>query len=96
MAAERGGPDKRSGRSNMSMKAHSVGSQGLVTSIEGLGTMGMTAMYGTPDDAEDVQCDFVLSSTTGHRLVIFRPQPGSATAENFEFLDVLGRQSFEG
>ncbi|GII54690.1 DNA-binding protein [Planotetraspora thailandica] len=44
----------------------------------------------------DVQCDFVLSSTTGHRLVIFRPQPGSATAENFEFLDVLGHQSFEG
>ncbi|GAA4569280.1 helix-turn-helix transcriptional regulator [Planotetraspora kaengkrachanensis] len=43
----------------------------------------------------DVQCDFVLSSTTGHRLVIFRPQPGSATAENFEFLDVLGHQSFE-
>ncbi|SDJ84910.1 Predicted oxidoreductase [Nonomuraea jiangxiensis] len=29
-----------------------VGSQGLVTSVEGLGTMGMTAMYGTPDDAE--------------------------------------------
>jgi hypothetical protein len=44
----------------------------------------------------DVQCDFVLSSTTGHRLVIFRPQPGSTTAENFEFLDALGRQSFEG
>ncbi|GAA1266571.1 DNA-binding protein [Planotetraspora silvatica] len=43
----------------------------------------------------DVQCDFVLSSTTGQRLVIFRPQPGSATAENFEFLDVLGQQSFE-
>jgi transcriptional regulator with XRE-family HTH domain len=44
----------------------------------------------------DVQCDFVLSSTTGHRLVIFRPQPGSATAANFEFLDALGHQSFEG
>ncbi|GAA4591803.1 helix-turn-helix transcriptional regulator [Planotetraspora phitsanulokensis] len=43
----------------------------------------------------DVQCDFVLSATGGHRLVIFRPQPGSATAENFEFLDVLGHQSFE-
>jgi transcriptional regulator with XRE-family HTH domain len=44
----------------------------------------------------DVQCDLVLSSTTGHRLVIFRPQPGSTTAENFEFLNVLGHQSFEG
>jgi hypothetical protein len=44
----------------------------------------------------DVQCDFVLSSTTGHRLVVFRPQPGSATAENFEFLNVLGQQKFEG
>jgi transcriptional regulator with XRE-family HTH domain len=44
----------------------------------------------------DVQCDFVLSTTTGHRLVIFRPQPGSATAANFEFLDALGPQSFDG
>ncbi|WP_090937144.1 aldo/keto reductase [Nonomuraea jiangxiensis] len=34
------------------MKMRAVGSQGLVTSVEGLGTMGMTAMYGTPDDAE--------------------------------------------
>ncbi|MFC7646998.1 hypothetical protein ACFQX6_45520 [Streptosporangium lutulentum] len=39
-----------------------------------------------------MQCDVVLSSTTGHRMVIFRPQPGSTTAENFEFLDVLGRR----
>jgi aryl-alcohol dehydrogenase-like predicted oxidoreductase len=38
----------------MVMKTHAVGTQGLVTSIEGLGTMGMTAMYGTPDDAESV------------------------------------------
>jgi aryl-alcohol dehydrogenase-like predicted oxidoreductase len=36
------------------MNTHPVGSQGLVTSVEGLGTMGMTAMYGTPDDAEAV------------------------------------------
>ncbi|WP_344049610.1 aldo/keto reductase [Planotetraspora silvatica] len=36
----------------MSMNTHPVGGQGLVTSVEGLGTMGMTAMYGTPDDAE--------------------------------------------
>lgn len=43
----------------------------------------------------DVQCDIILSSTTGHRLVIFRPQPGSTTAANFEFLDVLGEQKFD-
>lgn len=43
----------------------------------------------------DVQCDFVLSSTTGQRLVIFRPQPGSSTAEHFEFLEVLGDQAFD-
>jgi aryl-alcohol dehydrogenase-like predicted oxidoreductase len=36
------------------MKTHSVGGEGLATSVEGLGTMGMTAMYGTPDDAEAV------------------------------------------
>ncbi|SMD25376.1 helix-turn-helix transcriptional regulator [Kibdelosporangium aridum] len=42
----------------------------------------------------DVQCDFVLSGT-GHRLVIFRPQPGSTTAANFEFLQVLGAQTFD-
>ncbi|MFC0541277.1 aldo/keto reductase [Kutzneria chonburiensis] len=34
------------------MKTHEVGSQGLTTSVEGLGTMGMTAMYGTPNDVE--------------------------------------------
>ncbi|MFF9105156.1 helix-turn-helix transcriptional regulator [Streptomyces rubrogriseus] len=43
----------------------------------------------------DVQCDIVLSSGTGHRLVIFRPQPGSTTVANFEFLDVLGGQTFD-
>jgi transcriptional regulator with XRE-family HTH domain len=43
----------------------------------------------------DVQCDVVLSYTTGHRLVIFRPQPGSTTAANFEFLEVLGGQTFD-
>lgn len=36
------------------MKTHPIGGQGLVTSVEGLGTMGMTAMYGTPDDAEAI------------------------------------------
>ncbi|TDC39364.1 XRE family transcriptional regulator [Micromonospora sp. 15K316] len=43
----------------------------------------------------DVQCDFVLSSTSGQRLVIFRPQPGSGTADSFDFLQVLGQQSFD-
>ncbi|MFJ4849631.1 MULTISPECIES: aldo/keto reductase [unclassified Streptomyces] len=33
------------------MRTHALGSQGLAASVEGLGTMGMTAMYGTPDDA---------------------------------------------
>jgi transcriptional regulator with XRE-family HTH domain len=45
--------------------------------------------------ALDVQCDVVLSATTGHRLVVFRPQPGSATAANLEFLNVLGEQTFD-
>jgi hypothetical protein len=39
---------------NIKMKTHAVGSQGLTTSVEGLGTMGMTAMYGARDDAESV------------------------------------------
>ncbi|MEV0719882.1 helix-turn-helix transcriptional regulator [Asanoa sp. NPDC050611] len=38
----------------------------------------------------DVQCDFVRSESTGQRLVIFRPQPGSHTADSFEFLRVIG------
>ncbi|GIF50555.1 helix-turn-helix protein [Asanoa ferruginea] len=38
----------------------------------------------------DVQCDFVRSESTGQRLVIFRPQPGSHTADSFEFLHALG------
>ncbi|MDG4824042.1 helix-turn-helix transcriptional regulator [Asanoa sp. WMMD1127] len=38
----------------------------------------------------DVQCDYVRSETTGQRLVVFRPQPGSHTADSFEFLRVLG------
>ncbi|MFJ4467619.1 helix-turn-helix transcriptional regulator [Streptomyces sp. NPDC089424] len=37
----------------------------------------------------DVQCDVVLGSVTGHRMVVFRPQPGSSTADQFEFLEVL-------
>ncbi|MEU6206523.1 aldo/keto reductase [Micromonospora musae] len=38
----------------MTLRKHAIGGQGLVASVEGLGTMGMTAMYGTPDDAESV------------------------------------------
>jgi transcriptional regulator with XRE-family HTH domain len=44
----------------------------------------------------DVQCDIVLSATTGHRMVIFRPQPGTTTAEGFDFLRVLGQQALDG
>ncbi len=43
----------------------------------------------------DVQCDVVLGTATGQRLVIFRPQPGSGAAEGFDFLRVLGVQSFD-
>jgi aryl-alcohol dehydrogenase-like predicted oxidoreductase len=38
----------------MSISTHAVGSQGLTTSIEGLGTMGMVAAYGTRDDQSSV------------------------------------------
>jgi transcriptional regulator with XRE-family HTH domain len=40
----------------------------------------------------DIQCDVVLSPGTGHRLVMFRPQPGTETAERIDFLRVLGSQ----
>ncbi|MEU1620323.1 helix-turn-helix transcriptional regulator [Streptomyces sp. NPDC005722] len=40
----------------------------------------------------DVQCDIVVSPATGHRMVIFRPQPGSSTAERFDFLEVISEQ----
>lgn len=43
----------------------------------------------------DVQCDFVLSTTTSQRLVIFRPQPGTATADGFDFLRALGEQPID-
>ncbi|MFF9105155.1 aldo/keto reductase [Streptomyces rubrogriseus] len=38
----------------MSISTHQIGSQGLITSVEGLGTMGMTAMYGTRDDEASI------------------------------------------
>jgi hypothetical protein len=123
----------------MSIEVRALGGQGLTASVEGLGTMGMTAAAaarrGTDAAADgliadllaagpefarywdemtveplrsmrkrlihphagelDVQCDIVLSVSTGHRLLMFRPQPGSATAANFEFLNVLGEQTFD-
>lgn len=42
----------------------------------------------------DLQCDVVLSPATGHRLIIFRPRPGSDAHEQIAFLDVLGDQQF--
>ncbi|CAL9640022.1 Aldo-keto reductase IolS (plasmid) [Streptomyces sp. enrichment culture] len=39
----------------MRIKTHAIGSQGLTASVQGLGTMGMTAMYGTRDDAGSVE-----------------------------------------
>ncbi|MET9880201.1 aldo/keto reductase [Actinacidiphila glaucinigra] len=39
----------------MGIRTHALGSQGLTVSVEGLGTMGMTAMYGTRDDAGSVE-----------------------------------------
>ncbi|GII54689.1 oxidoreductase [Planotetraspora thailandica] len=52
MVAERAAQQEKVDEHTMSMNTHPVGGQGLVTSVEGLGTMGMTAMYGTPDDTE--------------------------------------------
>ncbi|MFF8675406.1 helix-turn-helix transcriptional regulator [Streptomyces sp. NPDC015242] len=42
----------------------------------------------------DLQCDVVLSPATGHRLVIFRPRPGSNAHEQMALLGVLGNQKF--
>ncbi|MFG1603761.1 helix-turn-helix transcriptional regulator [Actinoplanes sp. NPDC049265] len=42
----------------------------------------------------DLQCDVVLSPATGHRLILFRPRPGSDAREQIAFLDVLGNQKF--
>ena len=40
----------------------------------------------------DLQCDVVLSPATGHRLIIFRPRPGSNAHEQMALLGVLGNQ----
>ncbi|MDQ0773286.1 aryl-alcohol dehydrogenase-like predicted oxidoreductase [Streptomyces aurantiacus] len=39
----------------MTLRTHTIGGRGLAASVEGLGTMGMTAMYGTPDEAEAIR-----------------------------------------
>ncbi|MFF8029469.1 aldo/keto reductase [Streptomyces sp. NPDC007896] len=40
---------------DMTLRTHKIGERGLVASVQGLGTMGMTAMYGTPDEAEAIR-----------------------------------------
>lgn len=44
----------------------------------------------------DLECDAVISPPSGQRLVLFRPQPGTGTAERLAMLGVLGTQSFAG
>lgn len=41
-----------------------------------------------------LQCDVVLSPPSGQRLVIFRPQPATGTAERLDMLRVVGTQTF--
>jgi aryl-alcohol dehydrogenase-like predicted oxidoreductase len=53
-AAEQAGCLRQHRRDRISMKQRNLGSQGLTTSAEGLGCMGMTAMYGMPDDEESI------------------------------------------
>lgn len=40
----------------------------------------------------DLQCDTVLSPPSGQRLVLFRGQPGTGTAERLDLLRVVGTQ----
>lgn len=42
----------------------------------------------------DLQCDTVLSPPSGQRLVLFRAQPGTRTAQRLDMLRVLGTQAF--
>ena len=44
----------------------------------------------------DLQCDVVLSPPSGQRLVLFRPEPGTGTADRLAVLRVVGTQSFPG
>jgi transcriptional regulator with XRE-family HTH domain len=43
----------------------------------------------------DLQCDVVLSPPSGQRLVLFRPEPGTPTAERLALLRVVGAQAFD-
>ncbi len=43
----------------------------------------------------DLQCDAVLSPPSGQRLVLFRAQPGTGTAQRLDMLRVLGTQAFD-
>ena len=40
----------------------------------------------------DLECDVVMSPPSGQRLVLFRPQPGTGSAERMELLRVVGVQ----
>jgi transcriptional regulator with XRE-family HTH domain len=43
----------------------------------------------------DCQCDVVITPASRQRLVLFRPGPGTGTAERFDMLRVLGTQAFD-
>ncbi len=43
----------------------------------------------------DLQCDVVVSVASGQRLVLFRAQPGTGTAERLELLATIGVQQLE-
>ena len=40
----------------------------------------------------DLECDVVISPPSGQRLVLFRPQPGTGTADRLDLLRVVGTQ----
>lgn len=42
--------------------------------------------------ALDLECDVVVSPPSGQRLVLFRPRPGTGSAERLNMLRVLGTQ----
>ena len=43
----------------------------------------------------ELQCDVVLSVRSGQRLVLFRAQPGTGTAERLDMLRALGTQDLK-
>ncbi len=40
----------------------------------------------------DLECDVVVSPPSGQSLVLFRPRPGTGTAERIALLGVVGVQ----